>query len=851
MTRRLYDLNTDWRFHDGDILTHNQDAVHSQFIRPEWVKAGNHGLAQTTFDDGDWQVVSLPHDFVNERNVYDTSTPSCTGSQTKGIGWYKRTFDVAAEDAGKRFFLQFEGVYRDSEVWVNGCLAGRHLGGYMAFEYEITEYLKYGSANAIAVKADASEYEGWWYEGGGIYRDVHLLISEQVRVLDRDLHMKMAAVDVENKTADIRIEGFIDVGDLAVVMGHKNSQTDKRDYQKVITLKDPSGQEVYRVAEDFTIDPEETYYIEAYEFDLSLNKVSLWDLDDCHLYEAKVAIVLEGQVIDSASTSFGIRTIAFSAERGFELNGQTVKLKGVCGHDDLAGVGVALTRPTIDYKIDQLMSMGCNAYRCSHNPPSPVFLELCDQKGMLVIDETRMPGMDEDNLEAYITMIKRDRHHPSVICWSMGNEEMGIHETELGVRIFTKMEKIGRQYDSSRPFLYAINADYDTIVAFDRDNGMVHNPVGLNYFVFHDDDVYDTMHKRWPDLCMLNTETTGICSSRAFMLPEDDTYLVTEQGARLTTWEMEAYKDKIMCYGCSHPKWGMSPEASWKVHADRPYSAGVFLWTGFDYRGEVFPFDYPATISSYGLIDLCGFPKDWYYYMRANWTNEDVLHLLPHWNLNIEEGTQVPVWAFTNLDQVELFINGKSQGKKTCEKYGHVEWDVTYQKGEIKAIGYRDGQPVLEDVKRTAGEPTSLVLVPQKTSLIADNVDAVIVQAHLEDADGNMVINTDDKMTFEFEGPCTFVGTGNGDNLGSEPDRQPERSLFAGRCIVIAKTTFEAGEITITAKYKSLSNSLKVASEQALEGSLLPVMARAGSKSLEKEQIRVKDKTIADADGGI
>ncbi len=692
INRELFNMNLSWRFHDGDIHAHNINTVHDHFTRPEYVKAGNNGLAYTSYDDKAWPLVNLPpHDFVVERNTYDTDTPpSCTGSFEKGIVWYRKTFDIPVEDRGRRLFIQFDGVYRDCEVWLNGNLVGRHVGGYMGFELEVTELMHYGHVNSFAIKVDATEYEGWWYEGGGIYRDVRLLKTGQVRIKDDEVQVIVNDINLQKKTASVTLEGIIDFA----YMNQSNEG-----YHVSVDIINPAGD----IVDSKTLELDgQAHRQTCFSTEFELSNVDLWDLANRHLYLATVKVE-SNMNIDTYSTNFGIRTIEFTSHKGFELNGQTVKLKGVCGHDDFAGVGVALTKPIIKHKIDCLMAMGVNAYRCAHNPPDPKFLQLCDEVGMLVIDETRLSGVNSDDLGDYVAMIKRDRNHPCIISWSMGNEEMAIHATEIGVQIFKKMTAIGQLYDTSRPFLYAINADYDRIVKFDRDHGLVQNPVGLNYFVPpHDDDIYATMHKDYPDLCMLNTETTGICSTREFALPYDDRSLMSPNVDQITVWEDKTYESKVTCYGNCRPVWGgMSPETSWKVHADRVYSAGVFLWTGFDYRGgEVFPYDYPATITFFGIIDLCGIPKDWFYYMKAQWTDEVVLHLLPHWNMNIPEGTSVDVWAFTNCDQVELFLNGVSQGKKACVQYGHIEWPVTYEQGTIEAIGYKDGLEIIKDKKK-------------------------------------------------------------------------------------------------------------------------------------------------------
>ncbi|SHH52237.1 glycoside hydrolase family 2 TIM barrel-domain containing protein [Clostridium grantii] len=821
--REIYSMNPSWKFHDGDITHHNIDTVHKQFIHPEWLKSGNNGLAYASYNDSQWSSVNLPHDFVIERGVYDSTTLSCTGSLKKGICWYRKTFDIPSTDNGKRLFLQFDGIFRDCEVWLNGCLIGRHLGGYMGFEFEITEAVAYGMSNTVAIKVDANEYEGWWYEGGGIYRDVRLLKTSQLRIVDKEIFVKTQSLDLENKQASLLISGLINNGSL-----------DDDSFQLDIHIFNSKGKEVFH---QLTNKNFKKYTSSDFTLEVILNEIDLWDLNSRNMYTVKIS-VKSTNGYDEYSTEFGIRKIKYSSEKGFELNDQTVKIKGVCGHDDFAGLGVALTKPIIEFKIKKLMEMGCNAYRCSHNPPNPIFLELCDKLGMLVFNETRMPGVDQDSMEDYINLIKRDRNHPCVISWSMGNEEMAIHRTEIGVQIFQKMMAIGKLYDDTRPYLYAINADYDNIIDYDRSKNFVLNPVGVNYFVHHDDDVFASMHKKYPDLCIVNTETTGICTSREYVLPYDDANLMAATTEKITVWTKPEFKNKVTCYGSCYPVWAMSPETSWKVHAERNYSAGLFLWTGFDYRGEVFPFDYPATISFFGLIDLCGFEKDWFYYMKSQWTDEDVLHLLPHWNMNLPEKSKVNVWTFTNCEEVELFVNGKSKGRKKCEKYGHVEWDVLYEKGTLEAVGFREGIEILRDKKITSKNPEKLILTGNRTFLLADNTDAIIVTAHLEDSEGNIVITSDESIEFEFTGPCEFIGTGNGNNLSSEHDKHPSRKLFAGKCIAIVKSTYTAGTINICGKWKNITSTLQLNSE---ETNYLPFVP-----SVSASEIATKEKTSAD-----
>lgn len=850
--REVFNFNTSWKFYDGDITEHNVNTVHQQFSRPEYVKAGNNGLAYTSYDDSSWKLVNLPHDFVIERNEFDTSVPSCTGSMGKGIVWYRRSFNIPEEDRGRRIFIQFDGIHRDCQVWLNGNLVGRHVGGYMGFELEITDLLNYGKKNSFAVKVDVSEFEGWWYEGGGIYRDVRLVKTSQLKIEAKDVFVETKKISVEDKTASLVVSGSINCGmiekdnlhvEVSIISPNKEVTAPNSIKSNKMVIESKQVELVGSSLKTST-----------FVVDFDLDNIELWDIDSPKLYQVSINVCSK-TMSDDYSTKFGLRTIKYSAAKGFELNGRTVKLQGVNGHDDFACVGTALTRPIIEFKVDKLMEMGVNSYRCAHNPPDPKFLEYCDEVGLLVMDETRLSGVNSDDLGDYVAMLQRDRNHPSVIAWSMGNEEMAIHATEIGVQIYKKMTAVGEQYDTSRPFLYAINADYDRIVEFDRSHDLVMNPVGLNYFVQHDEEIFATMHEQYPDLCMINTETTGVCSSREFVLPRKSQEeelsklavlangegLVSAQHDKISRWKDPKFKHKITCYGSNEPVWGMDPETSWKSHVDKPYSAGVYLWTGFDYRGEVFPYDHPAVISFYGVIDLCGFEKDWFYYLQSNWTDKDVLHLLPHWNLELEVGEDVDVWAFTSCDEVELLINGESKGRKVCEKHSHVEWAVTYEPGLIEAVGYKDGVEILRDRKVTAGKAETLVLNTTKSELLADHEDACIITAHLEDLDGNLVITSEEVIEFEVQGPGVFLGSGNGDHFGTEPDTEPRRSLFVGKCIAAYRSTFEAGDIVITGKWNDQEVSLKVKSR---ETECLPIIEAS-------EVVEGLKRAKAHADGGI
>lgn len=842
----LYNMNTSWKFHDGDISVHNSISVHKQFIRADYTKAGNNSLALAQYDDSKWKDVTLPHDFVIERNVYDSTLASSTGSLKKGIAWYRKVFHIPREDMNGRLFLQFDGIFRNSEIWLNGCLVGRQTSGYRSMEFEVSDLVNYGSANCIAVKADANEPEGWWYEGGGIYRDVRLLKSSKIRVTGHEVFVRTDCLDLETRRANLTIIGEIDCGNLIGDTDSRMADEHAGDFnytcktenlELLISIDSPCGDTVF--SQRLTLVGKQYHKI-PFSLQASLAAIQLWDIEETNLYTIHIKVNSKN-CEDFYSTTFGMRSIAYSAKSGFQLNGRTVKLKGVCGHDDFAGVGVALTQPLIEFKLQQLISMGINAYRCSHNPPDSKFLKLCDQWGILVMNETRLPGVSDENMGDFIHMIKRDRNHPSVICWSIANEEFGIQRTELQVQIFKKMVTIGKMHDATRPYLYASNNEFDLNTEYDAEKGLIMNPVGFNYFGQYKDDVIKRVHEKHPDWCLINTESAGTCFTRAFLTPKEDMDILSEAGGLRSIWDEKKYTNKITCYGSNRPVWGVTPEVSWKAQVDRIYCAGMFLWTGFDYRGEVFPFDYPAKISFYGIIDFCGFPKDWYYYMKANWTDKPVLHLLPHWNLDLTEGTPVNVWAFTNCSEVELLINGISQGRKQCQAYSHLEWAVTYEKGTIEAIGYLDGLEVIRDKKVTAGPPVKLVLETNKNVLQADGEDAVIIAAHLVDIDGHMVMTSDEVIEFTFEGPCEFLGTGNGDHFSDESDKEPIRSLFVGRCITIAKATRESGCAKIIGHWKDQQSIIEVESMTVDYMEVIPSITSIDSLK------RVEDA----ADGGI
>ncbi|MHA6483397.1 beta-galactosidase GalA [Paenibacillus sp. strain BS8-2] len=786
--RKIWSLNADWKFHYGDLAATNYDAVHKErYTKPHWIKSGNQGVAKWGYDDSDWSDVRVPHDFVLERAEYDAKVPASHGSLTKGIGWYRRTFVCPEDAAVKRLSIEFDGVFRDSSVWVNGHYVGRHLSGYTSFAYDITEVVRVGEPNVIAVRVDASECEGWWYEGGGIYRDVRLVLSDSLLIPHWGTFVK-AEPDPDGQSARVVIE--------TEVASHYE-QAVSFELQSVILGPDgmPAGEVVTSavIAADDTLTLEQTVMLQA---------PCLWSVESPKLYTLKSSLIMEGVAVDTYETVFGVRSIAFDAERGFLLNGQPVKLKGVCCHEDHAGVGMAVPAAVNEFRIQRLKEMGCNAYRTSHNPPSPAILEACDRLGMLVIDEVRQTDATSEGLSHLRSLISRDRNHPSIILWSLGNEEMNIQGKDFGVRILHAMQKLAHKLDPTRKCTYGMNADWLPLTWYHEENGFHIDVHGFNYMMKRNWEAYDQFHKAYPHLPFTGTENASTLSTRG-VYRQSSTELslnLSEHGKVTAVWSNPKREGLVSAYGETYPVWGSQPEETWKAAADRDFVAGLFVWTGFDYRGETFPYEWPSVISRYGILDLCGFPKDIYYYYKARWTDNAVLHLFPHWNWQGSEGQIIDVWAFSNMDEIELYLNGKSEGRRKVPAHGHAEWEVAYESGELMAHGYRDGELVMTEIITTTGEPAQILLSSERTALLADDEDVCIVQAAIADAAGRIVPNSDVRLTFAVEGPGELIGTGNGNPESHEDDKQPCRSTFQGLCQVLVRVDGAGGDIRLIAE---------------------------------------------------
>ncbi len=791
--RECLNFNFDWRFHRGDITRRNWQGIHEdRFEAAEWLKAGNHGPSKPGYPDGDWRRVDLPHDFVIE-GEFTQDANLVQGSLPKDVGWYRKTFSLPAEDQCKRLCLEFDGVYRDCQVWVNGHFIGRHLSGYTSFAFDITDVCRFGDLNCVAIRADAREYELWSYEGGGVYRDVRLVKTHPVHIGHWGTYVRADLPESGDGPADLTVQTTV-----------RNDLDQPVSAAVALTVVDAAGNEVAKAEHPIEIN---AYGETTREQGLTIAHPERWELDRPYLYRLISKVVIDGHPVDETETSFGLRTLRFDSETGFYLNGKPTKLKGVCNHQDHAGVGMAIPYRLQEWRVEQLKKMGCNAIRTSHNPPTPALLDICDRLGVMVMSENRLLGTSEEMLGQLSDLVRRDRNHPCVFAWSLGNEEMVVQHTEIGVRQMKRMQDLCHSLDPSRPVTYAMNCNWNEIADFHHEMGFRLDVFGANYVCRKPYDVdgklYDEFHAKYPDWPMLGSETGGSASVRGLYQAEPtDPPVELEKSA---FWRNPKRKDLVSAYGETCTPWGDTVEVTWKDCVSRPFMAGTFLWTGFDYRGETYPHRWPAVITSYGLMDLCGFPKDACHYYRVWWNDEPSIHLFPHWDWRGREGETIEVWCYCNCAEVELLLNGRSLGRKPMPPYEHVAWEVAFEPGKLEAIGYdSQGKAVVSCHHQTPSNPAAVSLSADRNTLRADREDLAVVTVRVVDDEGRACDNADHLIHFDVEGPGRIIGVGNGNPFSHEPDKANHRRLYHGLCQVLLQTTHDAGEIKLIARSDGL-----------------------------------------------
>lgn len=702
-------------------------------------KAGTgYGPASVEFSDASWRSVNLPHDWAVEL-PFDKRADGSHGFKAIGegfpqnsIAWYRRTFDLNQTDKGKRLWLQFDGVYRDCDVFVNGWIVGHHNSGYMGFRYDITDVVNYHGKNVVAVRVDASRPEGWFYEGAGIYRHVWLVETAPVSVAPDGVFVYSSFKDdVPEGPATIHLQTRV-----------ANADNEPTEATVSWTILGPDGSPVASATSAATeVAAASSARVQQVAY---VTNPQLWSPEHPTLYKLVTTVVSGSETVDRTETVFGIRTVGFDPNRGFLLNGQPYELKGTCNHQDHAGVGSALPDRLQYFRIARLKAMGSNAYRTSHNAPTPELLEACDRLGMLVMDENRLLGSDAANMNRLESQIRRDRNHPSVVIWSIANEEFSVQGTPQGARVAATMQDAVRRLDATRPITYAapVGNDYAGI------NSVI-EVRGWNYHPGPDMDAYHREHPEQPEVG-------------------------TEQGSTVSTrgiYANDPVRGYVSAYDDNAPSWAQTAETWWTYFDARPWLSGGFVWTGFDYRGEPTPYGWPCINSHFGIMDTCGFPKDNFWYYKSWWGNKTVLHLLPHWNWPGKEGQPIDVRALSNCDEVELFLNGKSLGRKTMKKDSELKWMVPYEPGTLSAIGYKDGKQVAETKVETTGPAAAVALAPDRSTINADGQDVSVITVSVKDAEGRVVPVADNLITFALDGPGRIIGVGNGDPSCHEPDK--------------------------------------------------------------------------------
>lgn len=826
---RRQDFTAGWTFHLGD------DSAAS---RPD-------------YDDTAWRILNLPHDWAIE-GEFSRDNPSGTGGGALpgGIGWYRKTFTVDKADEGKRLYIDFDGVYMNSEVFINGHSLGVRPYGYVSFSYDLTPYIKWGGKNVVAVRVDNGEQpNSRWYSGCGIYRNVWLTKLNPVHIAQWGTFI--TAEDVSKNSARLNIRTKIQY-DAAAQLQDSVKQADGTyvvfdseivplaDVVLQSRLMDAEGNVVGEVASELQVIPT---CLNEVEQEIVVKNPNLWSVNTPYIYKVNSILIdkTTGKVLDNYCTNTGIRTFRFDAQKGFILNGERLKINGVCMHHDLGCLGAAVNIRAIERQLEILQEMGCNGIRCSHNPPSPELLDLCDRMGFIVMDETfdmwrkRKTAHDYSRYfnewhERDLTdLILRDRNHPSVFIWSIGNEvleqwsdakadtltleqanlilnfghdqSMLAKEGEMSVNslLTKKLVDMVKALDSTRPVTAGCNEPNPNNHLF-RSEAL--DLIGFNYH----DDWFAGVPEKFPGKPFIVAESVSALMTRGYYrMPSDETVICPER------WDKPYFDDSFSCssYDNCHVPWGNSHEGTMRHVKNNDFISGQYVWTGFDYLGEPTPYGWPARSSYFGIVDLAGFPKDVYYLYQSEWHPEKkVLHLFPHWNWT--PGQDIDMWAYyNNADEVELFVNGESQGVRTKGKDDfHVVWRVKYESGVVKVVSRKDGKTVLEKEIHTAGEPAQIRLTADRNEIKSDGRDLSFVTVEVLDKDGNLCPNADNQIMFDVQGAGFIAGVDNGSPVSMEKFKADHRRAFYGKCLAVVQSDGKSGGIKLTATSEGLKTAV-------------------------------------------
>lgn len=774
---RIIDLDRRWLFQRGELLRTNRlGGMDDYRPRVHWTKSGRHEPSLPGYDATTWRTVEVPHDWAIE-GLPDPTTDVNHGSRVGGVAWYRQVFTLPACVADQRLWLEFDGVYRDCEVWVNGAFAGANRGGYIGFRIDVSELARPGADNTVAVRVDASEFEGWWYEGAGIYRAVRLvtappvhLTPDGIRVTTR-LFQHHAEVGVE-----VEVTNSAATAALSVV---------------TLQLADPTGRLVATATGSVHVAADGTSRL---ALTLSIGDPLLWTPTTPTLYRLTASLSQDAQEGDRTELDLGLRTIAVDAERGFLLNGQPLKLTGVSCHQDFAGVGVALPDALQTHRVQLLKRMGANAYRTAHHAPSPALLDACDRLGLLVMDETRIFATSDEALSQLERLVRRDRHRPCVALWSLGNEEMELQGTAVGVRIARRMRRLVHALDGSRPVTLAMNGEWFGPLAADPTCVDV---VGFNY----SPTAYDDFHRQRPGRPLIGSETAaGLATRGVHAEVEAQGHLTWEQHVAGCRPRPAHDQDPGHCRadGDTCASFGDTPWDAWRAVAERDFVMGTFIWTGFDYRGEPCPRQlWPCINTNFGLTDLCGFPKDIWWYYRAWWQPTPVLHLLPHWDWNGREGQLIAVRCFANAQQVELFHKGISHGVQIMPLNGFLEWQVPYVAGRLEAVGtWADGSQQ-RTVVETTHSAARVAVSYERPATGRDGREVVLLRLAIQDTAGREIPTASHQVRLRLEGAGRILGVHNGDPAFIDAEQADRVRLFNGLALAVLELTPGGGDLDV------------------------------------------------------
>jgi len=844
-------INDGWFFAKGDapgvgssltytnlrpwiLPTANAFTLTNFFARPSVEPALDIAFAQPEFDDAGWRKLNLPHDWGIE-GPFKQEYPGETGKLPwSGVAWYRKHFTLPASDAGRRIVLEVDGAMSYASVWLNGKLVGGWPYGYSSWQLDLTPFVKVGGENVIAIRLDNPKDSSRWYPGGGIYRNVWLTKTAPVYVGQWGVQVTTSDVNKEASLVSVKVNLQNDSGSVAVVTVKNEIQELNHDGKNGAKIADMSFDEV-------ALAPKTSGPLTAR---IRFGKPKLWSVENPNRYVVVTTVKKDGRVVDRLETPFGIRTIEFTATNGFLLNGERVQIRGVCNHHDLGALGSAFNTRAAERQLEILREMGVNAIRTSHNPPAPELLELCDRMGFLVMDETfdcwrgrKKPNdyhlaFDEWHEADVRALIRRDRNHPSVILWSIGNE---IPEQANTNRFYIAKElaDIVRSEDTTRPVTAGCNHD---VAGFNGFQNIV-DVFGFNY----KPQLYGKFRTQNPTIPLYGSETASTVSSRGeyfFPVPlEFKTKNIRTEKSAGTNASLADFQ--VTSYDCFTPAWATTPDMEWRGQEENPFNAGEFVWTGFDYLGEPTPFNadvsnllnystpeekakakeeldrlgkirVPSRSSYFGIVDLAGFKKDRFYLYQSRWRPDfPMAHILPHWNWPERVGQITPVFVYTSGDEAELFLNGKSLGRKKKAAFEYrLRWDdVKHAPGELQVVAYKNGKKWATDVVKTTGLAAKLMLLADRATIVADGKDLSFVTVTVADKKGQLVPRSKNQIKFEIEGPGEIVATDNGDPTSFESFQAPERKAFNGLALVIVRAIAgESGKIKLTAKAEGLAS---------------------------------------------